>query len=93
MLLLHAQTMGLLNTQDSQVIQVTLDMLSRRVYRGEREVASERFTSREARRYRRRMKKNRMMNGTNAGMIHGTTRHTRIRDPASRSCTFNDEFQ
>ena len=66
-------------------------MLSNRVYRGEREVASERFTSREARRYRRRMKKNRMTNGTNAGMIHGTTRHTRIRDPASRRCTLSNQ--
>ena len=73
------------------MIDFTLDMLSRRVYRGEREVASERFTSREACKYRRLMKKNRTTNGTNAGMIHGTTRHTRMRDPASRRCTLNKE--
>ena len=62
-----------------------------REYSGEREVASERFTSREARRYRRLMKKNRMTNGTKAGMIHGTTRHTRIRDPASTSYILDEQ--
>ncbi len=67
---------------------LTLKMLSMREYRGEREMASERFTSREACRYRRRTKKNITMNGANAGMIHGTTRHTSTRDPAHRSCTF-----
>ena len=67
------------------VVWLTLDMLSIREYKGERDIASERFTSREACKYRRLMKKNRIMNGINAGMIHGTTRHTSTRDPASKS--------
>ena len=70
------------------MIQLTLDMLSRRVYRGEREVAPESFTSREARRYRRHVKKNRMTNGTNAGMIQGTTRHKKEKRPCKQKLQF-----